>query len=340
MIGVREALKQVTSGKSLSLDETHHVMSEIMSGNVSPVHIAGLLVALSMKGETAEEIAGAAMAMRHHATRVVCKRADLIDTCGTGGDGLHTFNVSTVSAFVAAGAGVAVAKHGNRAMSGHYGSADLLEGLGVRIDVPPEKVAECIDTIGIGFLFAMQLHPAMKHAGPVRRELGVRTAFNVLGPLTNPAGARRQLVGVYDPSRVTFLARVLDLLGCERAMVVHGDCGLDEVSISAPTMISELVDGRIHEYAVTPEDLGLHRAGIETIQVDDPEQSLRMANEVLDGRHGAPRDIVLMNAAAAILIAGAAENLADGVEQARRAIDSGAARDKVDALVRATTGAS
>lgn len=334
MIGIREAIKRLAAGRSLSLEDTTGVMNAIMSGEATPVEIAGFLVALAMKGETVEEVAGAALAMREHATHVPSGRQDLIDTCGTGGDSLFTFNISTVSAFVAAGAGAAVAKHGNRAMSGRYGSADLLEGLGVNLSASPETVGRCIDRVGIGFLFAMNLHPAMRFAGPVRRELGVRTVFNLLGPLTNPAGAKRQLIGVYDPSRVTFLARTLHLLGSERALVVHGDCGLDEISIAAPTMVSELRDGRVIEYAVTPEQFGLDRAGLDTIQCDTPQQSLAMARAVLEGEKGPPRDVVLLNAAAAIYVAGLVNSLDEGVERARLAIDSGAAKAKVDALVR------
>lgn len=328
------ALHTLLEKRDLSHEQMLGVMRAIMSGEYTPVQIAGVLIALRMKGETVDEIAAAAQVMRALSTKVnVGAGEHLIDTCGTGGDGIQTFNVSTASAFVAAAAGASVAKHGGRSVSSTCGSADVLEALGVNVNLTPEQVATCVDDIGIGFMFAPNHHSAMKHAAPVRRELGVRTLFNLLGPLTNPAGARNQVMGVFDRALTVKLARVLQQLGSEHVMVVHGADGMDEISFSGDTFVAELKNGVVTEYVINPRQfgMGLHQA--TSIRVQNAEQSKAMLLAVLDGLPGPARDIVLLNAGAAIYVAGQASSLQDGITLAAQVIDAGAARLKLDQLV-------
>jgi anthranilate phosphoribosyltransferase len=318
----------------LSHDEMLAVMHSIMSGEYTHAQIAGILIALRMKGETVEEIAAAAEVMRALSTKVnVTSDTHLIDTCGTGGDGIQTFNVSTVCAIIASAAGAKVAKHGGRSVSSTCGSADVLEALNVNVNLSPEQVAHCVDTIGIGFMFAPNHHSAMKHAAPVRRELGVRTLFNLLGPLTNPAGAKRQVMGVFDKALTGKLARVLHQLGCAHVMVVHGADGMDEISFSGDTYVAELKDGKVSEYMLNPQQfgMGLHRA--ESIRVQNAEESKVIILAVLDGQPGPARDIVLLNAGAAIYVAGQATSLQDGIARAAQVIDDGTARAKLQQLI-------
>jgi len=332
-------LRKLGNGQDLSVEEAEKATGYIMSGLATPAQVAGFLTALHLKGETTEEITGCALAMRRAATRVQPKASPLVDTCGTGGDGLGTFNISTAAAFVVAGAGVPVAKHGNRAASSRSGSADVLEALGVNINAPPHVVSRCIDEAGIGFLFAQVFHPAMRHAAGPRRELGFRTVFNILGPLSNPAGATRQVLGVYDPSLTERMARVLGLLGAERALVVHGAGGMDEFSTLGTTRVSELGGGKVVNYEIAPEDVGLGRARLEDLLGGAPEVNARMVREVLDGVPGPRRDIVLLNAAAALVAADRARSLREGIALAAESIDSGRARAALDALVEYSHGA-
>jgi anthranilate phosphoribosyltransferase len=330
---VKEALERVVAGADLSEAEMESVMVQVMEGNVTPAQLGGLLVGLRMKGERVEEIAGAARAMRRYATRVVT-HAPVVDTCGTGGDKRGTFNISTAAALLAAGAGVTVAKHGNRAMSGAVGGADVLEALGVAIDLDAERVAGCLEEVGIGFLFAQAFHPAMRHAAAPRREVGIRTVFNLIGPLSNPAGARAQLLGVFARQWVEPLAQALERLGCERAMVVHGEDGLDEISISTPTLVAELRDGAVHTYRIQPEALGLSRFPGDAVAGGDAEQNAAIVRAVLTGEATpAQTAIALLNAAAVIYVAGLAPDLAAGLEKARASVASGAAARKLDALI-------
>jgi anthranilate phosphoribosyltransferase len=307
-----------------------------MDGKATDVQKAALLVALRMKGETSEEITGAAMAMRERVTRLDAGNARVVDTCGTGGDARGTFNISTVAAIVAAAAGTIVAKHGNRAVSSACGSADVLTELGVAIDLDAPRMELVLLRTGISFLFAPKLHPAMGAVASVRRELGLRTIFNLLGPLTNPAFARRQVLGVYAAPLVEVMARVLLALGSEHALVVHGHDGLDEISVSAPTHVCELRDGGLRSYDVTPEEIGLRRHEAEAVRGGDTRENARMAQAVLSGETGAPRDIVLANAGAALYVGGEAESIRDGVRVAAQAIDSGRAREKLAELVATT----
>ncbi len=331
---VRQAVAEVVEGRSLSREAAKRVMAEIMAGRASEALIAALLVGLRMKGETAEEIAGFAEAMREAAVRVECRRSDVIDTCGTGGDAHDTFNISTAAAIVAAAAGAAVAKHGNRAVSSRCGSADVLEALGVVIELGPGEVAECIDRTGFGFLYAPGLHPAMKHAMPVRRELKVRTVFNLLGPLTNPAGARRQVLGVFSRRWVRPVAEALAELGADRALVVHGLEGLDEISVCGPTAVAELRDGEVSERVLEPEELGLGRHELCELAGAGPEESAQMIVAVFEGQRGARRDAVVANAAAALYVAGMADDLSECARMAEEVIDSGAALRKLEEIVR------
>lgn len=329
---IHEALLALLRLESLTMDEAARVMMTIMQGEATPAQIASLLTALRMKGETAEEIAGFARIMRGMAVRIAPRVPTLIDTCGTGGDKLKTFNISTAAAFVAAGAGAAVAKHGNRSVTSRSGSADVLEELGVNLAVSPDLVQRCIERIGVGFLFAQHFHPAMKYAGPVRREIGIRTVFNVLGPLTNPAGAPCQLLGVYDPALTDLLADVLRLLGSTRAFVVHGMLGLDEWSTAGPTRVSELRDGQVTTRLYTPAEVGLPEATPEELAGGNPAESALLIHALLCGQGGPKRDIVLLNAAAALLAGGHVASLADGLQRAAVSIDSGAALEKLQAL--------
>ena len=328
---VQAVLPRVVDGGGLSAGEARAAFEAIMDGRVAPARLAAFLVALRMRGETVSEIAEFARVMRERATPVRCGARVILDTCGTGGDGAGTFNISTLAAFVVAAAGVVVAKHGNRSVSSRCGSADLLQGLGIRVEVPVATVERCLEEVGIGFLYAPALHDAMRHAAPVRRELGVRTVFNLLGPLINPAGARHQLLGVYDPARLGPLAEVLRALGSERALVVHGG-GLDEITLHATTQIAELRDGRVVLGSLAPEEAGLGRARLQDLQGGDVEQNVAIARGVLEGSRGPRRDVVLLNAAAALRVAGKAGDLREGVSLAAAAIDSGGALRLVDRL--------
>ncbi|HUI26509.1 MAG TPA: anthranilate phosphoribosyltransferase [Candidatus Kryptonia bacterium] len=329
-----DALARLIDRHNLTAGEMEGVMRRIMRDEATPAQIGGLLVALRMKGETVDEIIGAVRAMRAEAVSIRPRAAVVVDTCGTGGDRSGTFNISTAAAFVVAGAGLTVAKHGNRAMSGTVGGADVLEALGVKIDLHPERVAACIDEVGIGFLFAPTFHPAMKSAAGPRRELGHRTIFNLLGPLSNPAGARHQVVGVFAQQWVEPLAHALGRLGSTHALVVHSDDGLDEMTLTAPTTVAEWRDGGVHSYRVAPEDLGFTRCGrAELVGGDSPTAGARLVREVLDGYPSPRLEIVVLNAAAAIYAGDAAGSLQAAIPRAREAIASGKARRKLDDLV-------
>jgi len=328
-----ELLRTVLDGGDLTAEQARFAFGQIMDGAWSEAQIAAMLAGLAAKGETPEEIAGAARAMRARAVRIDTGGAAVIDTCGTGGTGLSTVNVSTAAALVAAGAGVKVAKHGNRTHTRTSGSADVLAALGVNIDADPAAVARCLAEAGFCFCFAVRCHPAMKFAAPVRKALGVRTIFNVLGPLTNPAGADRQLLGVFDAALTETIAEVLRSLGSVRAMVVHADDGLDELSTTSLTKVAELRDGQITTQTVQPEDFGLPRATLDELRVESPEESAEIIRGVLGGAAGPVRDIVVLNAAAALAVADAADDIAAGIPPAERAIDSGAAASALDKLV-------
>lgn len=331
---IREAISKVVQRVDLEQAEAEAVMEEIMSGGATPVQIGAFATALRMKGETAGEIAGCARAMRANCIKVVTARKPLTDTCGTGGDGVNSFNVSTAVALVIAGAGVAVAKHGNRSVSSRCGSADVLEALGVRIELKPEQMARCIDEIGIGFLFAPLLHPAMKHAAIPRREIGIRTIFNILGPLTNPASASTQLLGVYHPRLVGTMAEVLGLLGVDSALVVHGAGGMDELSLSGRNEVARLHGGKVDTYYLDPRELGFPLAELSEIKGGLPEENALAIRAVLGGEKGARRDTVLLNTAAGLVAAERASDLKEGLGLAAESIDSGGASRKLDDLVR------
>jgi anthranilate phosphoribosyltransferase len=332
-----QALQRVIEHREIFRDEMHALMRQIMRGEVSPVLAAAILIGLRVKKESVDEIAGAAMAMRELARPVpVADRRHLVDIVGTGGDGAHSFNVSTASLFVAAAAGARVAKHGNRSVSSRSGSADALEALGAVIELQPEQVAACIERCGIGFMYAPIHHPAMQQVAPVRCELGVRTLFNILGPLTNPADAPNVLLGVFHADLVGILVRVLGELGVERAMVVHGRDGLDEISLGAATLVGELRDGRVREYEIHPEDFGIAMSASRNLRVDGPQASLAMLRGALAGEPGPAHEIVALNAGAALYVAGIAADIADGLVRARAAIASGAASARIEAFVAAT----
>jgi len=336
-ITLQDALQRTIEHREIFHDEMLSLMRRIMSGEVSPVMIAALTVGLRVKKETIGEIAAAAQVMREFATKVeVADRTRLVDIVGTGGDASHTFNISTASMFVAAAAGARVAKHGNRSVSSKSGSADVLEALGANIMLTPAQVATCIEECGIGFMFAPNHHGAMKHAGPVRRELGVRTIFNILGPLTNPAGAANQLVGVFHPDLVGIHVRVLQRLGADHVLVVYGKDGMDEVSLGAATMVGELRDGEIHEYEIHPEDFGLHMKSNRGLKVKDALESKEMILEALGNVEGTPREIVALNSAAALYAAGVAPSIGEGIEIARGAIASGDAKRALERFVATT----
>jgi anthranilate phosphoribosyltransferase len=330
---MQATLARLLDGHDLTRDEARDAMNTIMSGDATPAQIGGFLVALRLKGETADEIAGCAEAMRAHVLAVRPKREDLVDTAGTGGDGGRTFNISTAAALVAAAAGAGVAKHGNRAVSSNSGSADVLEALGFELELPAERIAESIDTLGFGFLFAPTHHPAMKHAAPVRKELAARTVFNVLGPLTNPAGARAQVVGVYSPDLVKTIAEVLAALGARRAFVVHGAGGIDELSPAGANLVCEVVDGGVREREIDPLELGIARCAPEELRGGSPEENAAAIREVFAGGNGGRRDAILLNAAGAIAAGGHAEDLREGLELAREAVESGAAAERLEALI-------
>ena len=333
----QQALARVIEHREIFREEMLSLMRQIMRGEISPPLIAAIVIGLRVKKETVGEIAAAAQVMREFATRVpVENAAHLVDTCGTGGDSAHTFNISTAAAFVAAAAGARVAKHGGRSVSSKSGSADVLEALGANIQLTPEQVAHCIDEVGVGFMFAPNHHGAMKYAAPVRKELGVRTIFNILGPLTNPAGAQNQVLGVFHPDLVGIQAHVLQRLGSRHAMVVHGLENLDEISISGPTLVAELKNDEVREYQIKPGDFGLAAHDISAIRVDSAEQSKTLLLDALDNKSGAARDIVALNAGAGIYVAGLAQTLAAGVNKAQEAIASGAAKRKLDEFVKFT----
>ena len=331
---IQASISQLIGGNDIGRDQARAVMTQILSGEATDAQIGAFLVALRCKGETIEEITGCAEVMREKATRITTSRADVVDTCGTGGDGSGSFNISTVVAFVAAGAGLFVAKHGNRAMSSKCGSADVLSALGVNIEASPETVTACLDEAGIGFLFAPLLHGAMKHAIGPRKEIGTRTVFNVLGPLTNPAGAQRQLIGVFASNLTSTLAGVLRDLGSLRAFVVHGSDGLDELTITGPSQVSELKDGEVTTYEISPEEYGMKRADPDSLKGGNADRNAQVLLEILDGVDGPCRDIVLLNAAAAIIAGGAADNFAAGLERARESLDSGKAKSALEKLKR------
>ena len=333
---IQQAIAKAIEGISLTEAEAMEVMNGIMSGDATPAQIGAFLIAFRQKGETIEEVTGFARVMRARATRIDCRAYPVVDTCGTGGDGKHTFNISTAAAFVAAAAGAFIAKHGGRAASSKAGSADVLTALGVNIETPPEKVSACIDEIGIGFMFAPALHSAMRFASGPRRELGVRTVLNLLGPLTNPAGTTAQVMGVYDGSVVHTAAHVLNNLGAERAFVVHSEDGLDEIATTAPTRVAEARGGAVRTYDIAPEDFGLPRASIEDLKGGEADENAEIIRTVLAGEKGPRRDIVLLNAAAAIVAGGKAEDFDEGITRAARAIDTGASQEKLDGLIRMT----
>ena len=330
---IQDALVQLLDGHDLGRDRARAVMDEIMAGDATQAQIGGFLVALRIKGETPDEIAGFAEAIRARGVSVAPMRDDLVDTAGTGGDGRATINISTAAALVAAAAGAGVAKHGNRAVSSASGSADVLEALGFELEPPPERIAQSIDELGFGFLFAPAHHPGFRHAAPVRKELATRTVFNVLGPLTNPAGARAQVVGVYDPALVRTIAEVLARLGARRAFVVHGAFGVDELSPAGPNLVCEVVDGRVHERTIDPLDLGVARCDPDELRGGSPAQNAEVIRSVFSGAEQGPkRDAILLNAAGAIAAGGHADDLREGLEIARTTVDSGAAAERLDAL--------
>ncbi len=333
---IHDALSRVVRREDLSRVEAASLMRILMGGEASPSLVGAILTALAMKGETVEEIAGMAETMRALATAIPATARPLVDTCGTGGDHSGTFNISTTAAFVTAGAGVHVAKHGNRSASSLCGSADVLEALGVNLDLSPEKVAECIDQIGIGFLFARNLHTAMKHVGPIRAELKLRTVFNILGPLTNPAGADGQVMGVFDRTLIAPLAEVLLQLGSRHVFVVAGSDGLDELTLTGPTFVAEGRDGAVTTYEVTPEAFGLSRADAASLKGGDGPVNAAILRAVLSGEAGPHRDIVLLNAAPALVAGGKAASLDEGIRVAEASIDSGAALNKLEELIRKT----
>lgn len=330
---IKTAIKKVLAGENLTSEEAKLTMNFIMEGNATPSQISAFLIALRCKGEAIEEITGFASSMREHATKIYPKEKNLVDTCGTGGDVSGSFNISTVSAFVACGAGARVAKHGNRSVSSKCGSADLLEALGVKIDIDPKKVEECINEVGIGFIFAPKFHGAMKYAMPTRREIGVRTVFNILGPLTNPAGAKNQVLGVFSEKLTEVMATVLKNLGSQNVMVVHGLDGLDEISLSDKTKISHLKDGNIKTYTFQPEDLKIKKEKRDNIMGGSVEDNKIIALDILNGKEkGAQRAITIINAAAAILVSGLAKDLAQAKDLAERSIDTGDALAKLNKM--------
>ena len=331
---IQDAVAKLIDGQDLSRDETVAVMNQIMSGEATDAQIGGFLVSLRLKGETVDEVSGAAEVMRQKATPITTKHKVVVDTCGTGGDGSGTFNISTAAAFVAAGAGLCVAKHGNRAASSQCGSADVLLELGVNVDADPEVVGRCVDEAGIGFLFAVKLHGAMKHAIGPRREIGIRTVFNILGPMTNPAGARHQLIGVFDAAWTERIAGALGRLGSDRAFVVHGSDGLDEITVTGTTRVSELRDGAVRTSDLDPRDLGFDLAAADTLKGGDAGENAGILRDVLGGAAGPRRDIVLLNAAAALVAVGAADDMTAGVVAAADSVDSGRAAERLADLVR------
>lgn len=333
---IKEAISKIIKNQDLTESEMIEVMNEIMTGAASPGQIGAFITALRIKGETVDEITGAAKVMRDKATKIEVKGKKVVDTCGTGGDEAMTFNISTAAAFVAAGAGLTVAKHGNRSVSSRSGSADVLKALGVNIEAEVAKVEKCLAKIGLGFLFAPMLHGAMKYAAPVRREIGIRTIFNILGPLTNPAGARCQVIGVYDDSLTDILGKVLANLGAEHAFVVRGEDGLDEITLTTETKVTELKHGKLRTYHIKPEDFGFKRCKPEDLKGGDPVQNAEIILSILKGKKGPQYEVVLLNAAAAIVAGGMAHSLEEGISLARGSIDSGAALEMLNKLVEMT----
>jgi anthranilate phosphoribosyltransferase len=333
---IKESIRTISAKQNLSKAEAYETMNEIMSGSATESQIAAFLMGLRLKGETVEEIAGCAQSMREKAVRIRSGRDRIIDTCGTGGDAAGTFNISTAAAIIASAAGAVVAKHGNRAVSSKCGSADVLKGLGVNIELSPERVTEVLEEVGITFLFAPLMHGAMKFAAPVRRDLGIRTIFNILGPLTNPAGAKRQLLGVFDESLTDVLAGVLRELGSEHAIVVHGEGGFDELSTLGRSRVTELKNGAIKTYQIDAQQLGVKRPTIEELRGGDVGLNVQRLRSILEGNEGPPTDIALLNAGAALIVAGQAENLAQGMEVARGTVKSGAALEKLNHWIQAT----
>lgn len=333
---IREIISKLSLKQNLSKDEAYAAMNDIMSGNATESQIAAFLMGLRLKGETVDEIAGCALSMREKATRINSKHENVIDTCGTGGDASGTFNISTTAAIIAAGAGAVVAKHGNRAVSSKCGSADVLKALGVNIEISVEKVSRVLDELGITFLFAPLMHGAMKYAAPVRKDLGIRTIFNVLGPLTNPAGAKRQVLGVFDSSLTEVMASVLAELGSDHALVVHGEGGFDELSTLGWTKISELKGGSINTYNITAQEFGFSNNSAAGLKGGDAVTNSQIVRDILNGKNGAPREISLLNAAAALVVASKAQSLKEGVSLAQESLDSGAALRKLNQWIEAT----
>jgi anthranilate phosphoribosyltransferase len=330
---IKDALAKLADRTDLSVQEAETVMAEIMNGAATSAQIAAYLMGLRQKGETVDEIVGSVKAMRSRAVRIRVGAKIVVDTCGTGGDGSHTFNISTTAAFVAAGAGITVAKHGNRSISSKSGSADLLTALGVKIDLAPDRVADCIDEVGIGFLFAPLYHGAMKHCAEPRHDMGIRTLLNILGPLANPAGATHQVLGVYDAKLTEMLGRVLLELGTQHCLVIHGMDGLDEITLSDRTKVSEGKGGVVSSRFISPEELGLRRTTRKEFAGGTPQDNARITQDILRGRKGPKRDIVCLNAAAAMVVGGKAKTLQDGFRQAQETIDSGAAAEKLEQLI-------
>lgn len=337
---IREAIQHLVDGQSLTEEQASQVMGEIMAGEATPAQLGALLVALRLKGETVDEIAGFARVMRSKALPVPVNGDDLIDTCGTGGDDSGTFNISTGSALVAAAAGLKVAKHGNRSVTSRCGSADVLEALGVKVDLGPEGVARCIDQAGMGFMFALAFHPAMRYAAGPRREIGIRTVFNILGPLTNPAHARAQVLGVADPALVEKMAQVLKRLGARHALVVHGQDGVDELSLDGANLVAELKDGVVKTYEVRAEEFGLPRAAKDALAGGDANHNAALLRQLFAGESGPRRDAILLNAGAALLVGGKAKDLAEGIKKAASVLDSGEAARTLEKLVRVSQAAA
>jgi anthranilate phosphoribosyltransferase len=334
---MKDYIQYLVEGKTLSRDQAYDALSLIMKGEATDAQIAAFLTALRLQGETPDIVAGAAQAMREAFTPIATIREDAVDTCGTGGDGLHTFNISTTAAFVTAGAGVPVAKHGNRSVSSLSGSADVLKELGVDITIGPDSMSACLNKIGIAFLFAPSLPPAMKHAIGPRREIGIRTLFNILGPLSNPASTRRGILGVYSPAMVDLVANALAGLGTEHMLIVHGDDGLDEITNTTTTQIAEVRDGTVNRYIITPADFGFERCQVEDLKGGSPQDNAVITRSILAGEPGPKRDIVLLNAGAAIYAGGKAESQQAGIDLAKESIDSGAALTKLNDLAAMTT---
>ncbi len=335
-MNIQQAIARLVGGSNLTEQEMVDVMNQVMTGEATPIQVGAFLTALRIQGETVEEVTGAARVMREKALHVDAGDGCVLDTCGTGGDGKNTFNISTTVAFVVAAAGVTVAKHGNRAVSSGSGSADVLGALGVKIDVPKEMVERCLREVGIGFLFAPAMHGAMKYAAAPRREVGIRTIFNLLGPLTNPARASRQLMGIYDGTLIEMVAQVLGNLGSERAMVVHGEEGLDEISLGGPTAVAEWKDGAVARYTLDPEDFGFEKQPAARLAATDPAECAAIVTAVLKGEPGPARDVVVLNGGAALCVSERAETIAEGIGLARECIDSGAALGKLEHLIRLT----